>query len=49
MTVFFQCRPLRLVWDGTMDGYCLPASHLKFAAYFNSSEHLTRLMGMERN
>ncbi|GAB7336585.1 hypothetical protein MBLNU13_g09847t3 [Cladosporium sp. NU13] len=37
LTVFLQCRPLRLVWDGSVDGHCLPAAHLKFAAYFNSS------------
>lgn len=37
MTVFFQCRPLALTWDSSVEGTCMPATHLKFAAYFNSS------------
>ncbi|KAL2208405.1 integral membrane protein [Sarocladium strictum] len=38
LTVFFQCRPLAFVWDFSVPGgKCIPASHLKFAAFFNSS------------
>lgn len=38
MTVFFQCRPLAFVWDASIEGgVCIPATHLKFAAFFNSS------------
>lgn len=37
MTVFFQCRPLALTWDPSVEGTCIPPSNLKFAAFFNSS------------
>jgi len=37
VTVFFQCRPLALTWDTSVEGTCIPPSHLKFAAFFNSS------------
>ncbi|KAK4461305.1 hypothetical protein QBC42DRAFT_347278 [Cladorrhinum samala] len=38
LTVFFQCRPLAFIWDSTIEGgVCIPATHLKFAAFFNSS------------
>ncbi|KAK4164117.1 hypothetical protein QBC43DRAFT_289350 [Cladorrhinum sp. PSN259] len=39
LTVFFQCQPLALTWgDPTVvGGKCMPAAHLKFAAFFNSS------------
>ncbi|GAB1314738.1 Rhodopsin domain-containing protein [Madurella fahalii] len=37
LTVFFQCRPLALTWDSSVEGTCMPAANLKFAAYFNSS------------
>lgn len=38
LTVFFQCRPLAFTWDTSVPGgQCIPASHLKFAAFFNSS------------
>ncbi|KAL2193357.1 hypothetical protein P885DRAFT_45409 [Corynascus similis CBS 632.67] len=37
LTVFFQCRPLALTWDTSVEGTCIPPSHLKFAAFFNSS------------
>lgn len=40
VTVFFQCRPLAFTWDTSIEGgKCIPASHLKFAAFFNSSTH----------
>jgi hypothetical protein len=38
VTVFFQCQPLALTWDSTVDGKCIEASQLKFAAFFNSSK-----------
>ncbi|KAK4099230.1 hypothetical protein N658DRAFT_171645 [Parathielavia hyrcaniae] len=37
LTVFFQCRPLALAWDHSVEGECLPPTHLKFAAFFNSA------------
>jgi hypothetical protein len=37
VTVFFQCRPLALTWDSSVAGTCIPPTHLKFAAFFNSS------------
>ncbi|KAK4141769.1 uncharacterized protein C8A04DRAFT_38813 [Dichotomopilus funicola] len=37
LTVFFQCRPLALIWDSSVEGTCIPPSNLKFAAFFNSS------------
>ena len=37
VTVFFQCRPLALVWDPSVEGTCIAPSNLKFAAFFNSS------------
>ncbi|KAK4125816.1 hypothetical protein N657DRAFT_654352 [Parathielavia appendiculata] len=37
LTVFFQCRPLALAWDSSVKGECIPPSHLKFAAFFNSA------------
>ncbi|KAK3294177.1 uncharacterized protein B0H64DRAFT_462781, partial [Chaetomium fimeti] len=37
LTVFFQCRPLALTWDPSVEGTCIPPSNLKFAAFFNSS------------
>jgi hypothetical protein len=39
VTVFFQCQPLAFTWDAAIPGgECLPASNLKFAAFFNSSK-----------
>ncbi|KAL2165019.1 hypothetical protein VTH06DRAFT_315 [Thermothelomyces fergusii] len=37
LTVLFQCRPLALTWDSSVEGTCIPPSDLKFAAFFNSS------------
>lgn len=37
VTVFFQCQPLALTWDSSVEGTCIKPSHLKFAAFFNSS------------
>lgn len=38
LTVMLQCRPLAFTWDASIPGgKCIPASHLKFAAFFNSS------------
>ncbi|AEO60764.1 hypothetical protein MYCTH_2310333 [Thermothelomyces thermophilus ATCC 42464] len=37
LTVLFQCRPLALTWDSSVEGTCIPPSQLKFAAFFNSS------------
>jgi hypothetical protein len=37
VTVFFQCQPLALTWDSSVEGKCIPPSNLKFAAFFNSS------------
>jgi hypothetical protein len=37
VTVFFQCQPLAFTWGGTPTGTCIPPTHLKFAAFFNSS------------
>jgi hypothetical protein len=34
-----QCQPLALAWDKNVQGHCMRASSLKFAAFFNSGEH----------
>lgn len=37
MTVFFQCQPLALTWDSSVQGTCMPPAKLRFAAFFNSA------------